>query len=105
MTTRPLRYIDPAQIQSGVQRAAEALAPGVVRVRFSLDEDWTGDPSVFFRIVLSDETYHEGKLAETAHRIMDKLRKEVMPDDLGLFAYFNFRTYSEEAADPDPAWT
>ena len=53
MWTRPRIYIGQEQIEPGVQRAVQALAPDVVRVGFSLEEDWTGDPSVFFRVVLS----------------------------------------------------
>ena len=105
MWTRPRIYIGPEQIEPGVRIAVEALAPDVVRVRFSLDEDWTGDPSVFFRIVLSDEAVKEAVRGKTIRRIRDKIRNEVRPDELGLNAYFNFRSFSEEEEEPDPEWT
>ena len=105
MAILPYVYTNPAQIESGIQRAAQTLAPDVVRIRYSLDDDWVGDPSVFFRVVLSDEAGSEGVSAETGWRIMDKIRDEVKPDELGLHAYFNFRGFSEESRDPDPAWT
>ncbi len=104
MWTRPRIYIGPEQIEPGVQRAVESLAPDVVRIRFSLDEDWTGDPSVFFRVVLSDEVSREAVLGKTTRRIVDQIRKEVRPDELGLNSHFNFRSFSEEEDAPDPAW-
>lgn len=104
MAILPYVYTNPAQIDSGIQRAAQALAPDVVRIRYSLDDDWVGDPSVFFRIVISDEAVRARRLAETAERIMEGIREEVRPEELGIHAYFNFRNFSEESKDPDPEW-
>ena len=104
MAILPYVYTNPALIESGIQRATQALAPDVVRIRYSLEEDWTGDPSVFFRIVISDEAVQARRLADTAERIMEGIREEVRPDELGIHAYFNFRSFSEESNDPDPAW-
>jgi hypothetical protein len=100
----PYVYTNPAQIESGIQRAIQALAPDVVRIRYSLDDDWTGDPSVFFRVVLSDDASREEQLGKTARRILDGIRDEVRPEELGLNYYFNFRSFSEESKNPDPAW-
>ena len=96
--------MDEAQIEAGAQRAVQALAPDVVRIRYSLGEDWTGDPSVFFRVVLSKEASREEHLGETARRIESSIRNEVNPDELGLYAYFTFRSESEEAANREAAW-
>jgi hypothetical protein len=102
MWTRPRIYIGPEQIEPGVQRAVQALAPDVVCIRFSLEEDWTGDPSVFFRVVLSKAASREKRLGETTRRISDMITNEVKPLELGLNYYYNFRSLSE--ADRDPAW-
>ena len=105
MAILPYVYTNPAQIESGIQRAAQALAPDVVRIRYNFDDDWVGDPSVFFRIVISDKAFRARRLAETLHRIRDGIRDEVRPDELGIHAYFNFRSLSDESTDPDPAWS
>jgi hypothetical protein len=52
----PSGWVNQAQIASSVKRAEAALAPDVVRIRYSFGNDWTGDPSIFFRIVLSDDS-------------------------------------------------
>jgi hypothetical protein len=92
------------QIDSGVQKAERALAPAVVRIRYSLDSDWTGDPSIFFRIVLSDEASGKAQLSEIAHRVALAILNEVKPEELGLHSYFNFRSLSEQEQLKEPAW-
>jgi hypothetical protein len=100
----PKVFVTEAQFEPAVQRAVQALAPDVVRIRFSLDEDWTGNPSIFFRIVLSDDAPRKERLGDIARRVMSTIHKEVMPDDLGLNAYFNYRTLAEQSDLKDPKW-
>jgi hypothetical protein len=41
-----------------------------VRIRYDFRDDWTGDPSVFFRIVLKDAVAaKESKLGEIARTV------------------------------------
>lgn len=96
--------VNEAQIAAGVQRAQAALAPDVVRIRYSFADDWTGDPSIFFRIVLTDEAFHRARLSEAVERVIDTVRTEVDPDQFGLHSYFNFRIVSELAERPEPSW-
>jgi hypothetical protein len=42
-------------IELNLEKAVQLLKPDVVRVRYSLRDDWQGRPSVFFRVVLSDD--------------------------------------------------
>jgi len=80
-----------------VARAAKALAPDVVRIRYSLGEDWSGSGAVFFRVVLSDNASRPGHLREISTRVTSTVFNAVKPDELGLEAYFNFRSASEQA--------
>src|ERR1035437_4722379 len=51
-----------------------ALAPfprGVVNLRYTVENDWSGDPAVFFWITLADEAAHPSILPETTRRISD----------------------------------
>ena len=96
--------VDETQIEAGVQRAVEALAPDVVRIRFNLGEDWTGDPSVFFRVVLSKKASRFEHLGKTASRIEARIRKEVKPGEMGLNDYLSFRSEAEQADLREAAW-
>ena len=92
------------EIDNGVKAAAEALAPDVVRIRYDITEDWIGAPSIFFRIVLRDGALTNADRRELSQRISHRILAEVQPDDLGLQAYFNFRSASEQAQLKEPAW-
>jgi hypothetical protein len=97
-------FVNQSEIESGVQRAVRVLAPAVVRIRYSLDTDWSGDPSVFFRVVLSDEASTKAQLSEIAQRVALTILNEVKAEELGLHSYFNFRSLSEQESLREPAW-
>jgi hypothetical protein len=102
--TVPSGWVNQAQIASGVKKAEATLAPDVVRIRYSFGSDWTGDPSIFFRIVLSDDASRKTQLSETAQRVALTILNEVDTEQLGLHCYFNFRSLSEQAELREPAW-
>ena len=105
MSTMQAAWRNKAQIDAAVKRAEETLAPDVVRIRYSFDEDWTGDPSIFFRVVLSDEAASQiSKLGEIVRRIEEGIRKEVDAEQYGLLDYFSYRSQAEEAELKEPAW-
>jgi hypothetical protein len=97
-------WVLESQIDAAVKKAELALAPDVVHVRYSFDNDWTGDPSIFFKIVLADDASKESKLGEITRRVINTVRNEVMPEELSLNSYFNFRSLSEYNELNDPAW-
>ena len=92
-------------IDIGVARAADALAPDAVRIRYSAGEDWNGSPAVFFRVVLSDNASLRKHLREATQRVTSTVFDEVRPDKLGLQRYVNFRSVSEQAKLQEEAWT
>jgi hypothetical protein len=97
-------YVDPKEIDFAIDETIKALAPDVVRIRYSFEDDWTGDASIFFRIVLSDEATKIRRLSETARLVSGALDKELSPEEFGLHSYFNFRSFSETQTHRDPAW-
>ncbi len=97
-------YVDEGAIREGVERAAKALAPDVVRIRFNLGEDWTGDDSIFFKIVVSDKAGRQVMNSDLNWRVKAALRREIEPEELGLIDYFNFRSVSELAQMNEKDW-
>jgi hypothetical protein len=77
-----------------------ALAPypsGVVNVRYTVDNDWSGDPAIFFWITLSDDAARPEVLSQTSRLIMDFITHRLDPmGQWGLIPYFNFRSQSEQ---------
>jgi hypothetical protein len=97
-------YIHEGTIQSGVAEARRNLAPDVVDIDFTLGEDWSGDPAVFFRIVLSDDASRESRLREVVRRVPTEVDKDVKPLDLGLSSYFTYRSQSENEELNNKGW-
>jgi hypothetical protein len=93
----PHRVAQPIELMKRVN----ALAPfpsGMVNLRYTLDNDWSGDPAIFFWITLSDEAARRPILPQTSRRIMDFITQRIDPvAQWGLIPYFNFRSQSEQA--------
>lgn len=100
----PRGLVDQGKIKAGVQRAERALAPDVIRIMYSYGVDVTGDQSLFFRIVISDQAAAPAHLRETTQRIIARVAAEIKSQELGLETYFNFRSRSEQAMLRDPSW-
>jgi hypothetical protein len=91
----------------GVAQPAElikrlnALTPfpsGVVNLRYTFDDDWSGDPAIFFWITLSDEASRREVLSQNSRRITEFITQRLDPiGQWGLIPYFNFRSQSEQA--------
>jgi hypothetical protein len=71
--------------------------PGVVNLRYTIDNDWSGDPAIFFWITLSDDAARPPILSQTSRRITDFIAQQLDPvGQWGLIPYFNFRSQSEQ---------
>ena len=97
-------FVNQQQIEKAVARAEKALGPDVVRIRYDLRDDWSGTPALFFRVVLSDRASRRDHLHKTTQKIKSKILDEARPHELGLEAYFNFRSVSEQKELQEEAW-
>ena len=97
-------YVHQPKIEKALKKVLRAMKPDVVRIRYSLGDNFMGDPSVAFRVVLSDEAAEEPKLYETARRVRRMISDEVAPWELGLECYVNVRSLSEQEELRDPIW-
>lgn len=80
-----------AQLAADIERAKKRIGPEAVDVSYRLDADSTGEPSIFFRIILADWATREDQLPEVTGRIAATLFDEIHPyENWGLFPYFNY---------------
>ena len=100
----PPGLVDQEKIRARARRAERALAPDVIRIMYSFAEDWQGNISLFFRIIISDHAASPTRLRETTERIITKVLHEIKAQELGLQTYFNFRSKSEQAMLREPSW-
>lgn len=99
----PTGFVNQAQLGDVVAQAARQLGPEVVHVAYRLGHDSTGEPSIFFRIVLSDPYIQESTIADLTSSVGSTLFDMVRPiENWGLRPYFNFRSKSEQNRRRDP---
>jgi hypothetical protein len=91
------------KIREEVRRVEAALKPDIVRIRYDIGEDWSGQWAIFFRVVLSDEAAQQ-RLREVATNVVWRLAKALDFPALGIFPYHNFRSETEQAALREEAW-
>ena len=99
----PAAVSQQGKIRKEVRAVEAALRPDVVRIRYSMSEDWSGQWAIFFRIVLSDDAA-KNRLREAADNVVWRLAEHLDFTALGVFPYHNFRSESEQAAMQEEAW-
>src|SRR5260370_19725091 len=84
------------EIQAAMDQVQRSLAPDVVRIRYEIGEDWSGQWAIFFRVVLTDDAAKH-RLREVATRVVWDLAQQLDFPGMGVFPYHNFRSTSEQA--------
>lgn len=99
----PAAVTKQSEIQAAIREVEGALAPDVVRIRYDIGEDWSGQWAIFFRVVLTDEAARR-KLREIANKVVWGLARRLDFAGMGVFPYHNFRSASEQAELREEAW-
>jgi hypothetical protein len=100
----PLAITRQPEINAAVSEVVRLLAPDVVHIRYDIGQDWSGDWAIFFRVVLSDDASNAPRLHEGAREVVSRLAECLDFSSMGLFAYHNFRSVSEQAVLREEAW-
>jgi hypothetical protein len=88
-----------------VKAAEEKFAPDVVRIRYHTGFDWSGDPAIFFRVLLSDHASRRENLGDLVRRVDRELSDEFLRlGESDYFAYIDYRSKSEQDKLKDPQW-
>jgi hypothetical protein len=99
----PLAVAKQSEIQAAIDEVERSLAPDVVRIRYDIAEDWSGQWAIFFRIVLSDDAAKR-RLRDIASKVVWGLARKLDFPSMGVFPYHNFRSTSEQAMLQEEAW-
>jgi hypothetical protein len=77
---------------------AHVVIPGVVKWRYTFENDWSGDPAIFFWVIVTDEASKPQNLRHAKAAFIATINNHVdLPGEWGLIPYFNFRSRSEQA--------
>ena len=102
----PTGYINQTEVEKAIDQFIGTLGPEVARVRYNIGEDWSGDTSLYFRVVLADSVSGDiTTFVDTAAGIRKAFFERLQPlENWGLFPYINFRSSAEQAELNDPKW-
>ena len=68
---------------------------GIVKWDVTFDNDWSGDPAIFFSVVLTDEASKPENLRKVTTAFTDLIEDKVNPlSNWGVIPYFTFRSVS-----------
>ena len=76
----------------------------VIRVRHELNYDSTGDPAVYFRVLMTDAAL-ETNILEATQGVSWIIEENLdLREYWGVYPYFRFRSASEQEAMQEPSW-
>ena len=98
-------FAQQAQLDEAVNDLKPALDSDVVTLRYTLGQDWSGEPAIFFRVVLSDRASCRDQLRSATNQIENAIMQRLQPlEEWGVLPYFSFRSLAEQAALQEEAW-
>ena len=101
------QFVNEAQVDKAITKFVPQLGRDVVRVRYEISTDWTGEPAIFFRVVLTDQAAaSEDRRWKVTTRIRAALRDKLKPfERWGLYPFINFRSKSEQDSMKEKSWS
>ena len=99
----PSAVTKQAEIEAAIARVQQSIGPDVVRIRYEIGEDWSGQWAIFFRILLTDDAARH-RLRDVATRVVWELACQLDFPGMGVFPYHNIRSLSEQSMLQEPAW-
>jgi len=101
----PRGVAERKQLAAAIARVSRKLGTDVIRLRYSVQENWSGEPSIYFRVVLTDQASKPPRLHKVAKKVEAIIEEQINPlHSWGLFSYYNFRSKSEQDDLKEPAW-
>jgi hypothetical protein len=93
------------EINAAVSEVVRLMSPDVVHIRYDIDQDWSGDWAIYFRVLLSDEvSSNRARLRQITTEVVRRLAERIDFASMGFFAYHNFRSVSEQAELREKTW-
>lgn len=101
----PRAFLREKEFDAEIKRVEKLLGDRVVRIRYSLDYDSTGDPCVKLRILLPDSAAVNGRIFDAARAIENTIEVEMdFIETWGINSYYRYRLQSEQDVIKEPAW-
>jgi hypothetical protein len=75
----PKGIVQREQLAAEIAKVEPMLGEDVVRLRYTIGESWSGQPAIFFRIILTDQASKRERLHQVASRIEALIEEQIDP--------------------------
>jgi len=99
----PTEIAKTPQINAAIAEVVKEFSPLVRHIRYEIAPDWTGEWTITFRVLISDEAAKRRKRHDIATRVRSRMTDLIVPA-LGVIPDFWFRSESEQKKLNEPAW-
>jgi hypothetical protein len=99
----PAVIIEESKVNTAIDIVIRELSPDVKRIRCDRGQDWSGDDSFFFRILVSDDAA-KSRLRETTVKALRTMESYLNLETLGFRVYHNVRSVSEQESLREKSW-
>jgi hypothetical protein len=101
----PRGVAQQGQLAAAITGVERMLGADVVRLRYAVETNWSGEPALFFKVLLADQASRRDRLHEVTSHIEAVIEEHLDPlNTWGLVPYYNFRSQTEQAMLKEPAW-
>jgi len=101
----PRGITEREKLDAAIAEIEPMLGADVVRLKHTIEENWSGRPSIYFRVLLTDRASKPPRLYKVTSRIENIIEEHVDPRNLwDLIPYYRFRSQSEQKMLKEPAW-
>jgi hypothetical protein len=98
-------FIHREELDQAIKDLRPTLGPDVVDLTYSLGRDWSGEPPVFFRIVLSDLASRRDRLYKSTSEIEHAIVQRLEPlEQWDVLPYFSYRSQAEQGVLQGKPW-
>jgi hypothetical protein len=100
----PMAVTTHPQVDAAVAAVLKELAPDVLKIRYQIAQDWTGDWAVFFKVMLSDRGANKRNRHRVTSRVIWLMSANLNLPELGMFPHFDFLSPTEHGKFSDSNW-
>ena len=95
----------PEQLAAEIAGVERMLGGDVVRLRYAVRLNWSEEPAIYFKILLSDHASGRDRLHEVTSHVKAVIQERLDPlNSWDLVPYYNFRSETEQDMMKELAW-
>jgi hypothetical protein len=109
----PVTEYNTQAIEDAISATQRNFPDDIEYIRYSIRDDWAGEPALFFRVLLKDRSYPKpfvladprfAEIVDLCNQIRSEIRSLVRASGLDLYTHSSFRLASEQLELRDPEW-